>query len=104
MGENKRFTVQIDAEAVTALTEHARFLARVSEKAAKRLVREFYEKASSLESLAERNPFVAETVIAGEGYRKLLFEKRYLLIYIVEGDTVYVDDVVDCRKEYSWLL
>jgi hypothetical protein len=30
--------------------------------------------------------------------------KRYLLIYQIKGDTVYVDYVVDCRQDYGWLL
>jgi hypothetical protein len=37
-------------------------------------------------------------------YRKLLFEKRYLLIYQIKGNTVYVDAMVDCRQDYGWLL
>ncbi len=37
-------------------------------------------------------------------YRKLLIAKRYLLIYLVKGDKVYVDAVVDCRQDYGWLL
>jgi hypothetical protein len=37
-------------------------------------------------------------------YRKLLLEKRYLLIYQIKGTFVHVDAVVDTRQEYGWLL
>lgn len=31
-------------------------------------------------------------------------EKRYLLIFQIQEDIVYVDYVVDCRQDYAWLL
>lgn len=31
-------------------------------------------------------------------------EKRYLLIFQIREDIVYVDYVVDCRQDYAWLL
>jgi hypothetical protein len=37
-------------------------------------------------------------------YRKLLLEKKYLLVYQIKENTVYVDAVLDTRQEYSWLL
>ena len=42
--------------------------------------------------------------IPSDKYRFLLFEKRYMLLFQVIEDTVYVDYVLDCRKEYSWLI
>lgn len=37
-------------------------------------------------------------------YRKLLVDKRYLFIYKIKDNTVYLDYVVDCRQEYPWLI
>ncbi|MCG2788520.1 MAG: type II toxin-antitoxin system RelE/ParE family toxin, partial [Actinomycetia bacterium] len=36
--------------------------------------------------------------------RKMLICKRYLLIYQIKGNIVYVDYIVDCRQDYEWLL
>ena len=37
-------------------------------------------------------------------YRKKLVAKRYLLIYQIKGNNVFVDYILDCRQEYKWLL
>ncbi len=100
----KPYTVVISDEAAQMLVSHARFLAQVSEKASLRLVNEFYEKAESLEQLPERNPWLADPLIPTGRYRKLLFAKRYLLIYQIKKSTVLVEAVVDTRQEYGWLL
>ena len=102
--EGNKFSVIISDEAVQMLISHARFLARVSEVAALRLVDEFNEKTKSLEEFPERNPWFDDPLIPGRKYRKLLMAKRYLLVYQVKADTVYVDAVVDCRQDYGWLL
>jgi hypothetical protein len=36
-------------------------------------------------------------------YRKLLVDRRYLLIYQIKDDTVRIDYMVDCRQDYVWL-
>jgi len=102
--ENKIYKVIISDEATQMLVSHARFLAQVNETAALQLIAEFNEKAKSLEGFPERNPWLSDDLVPASKYRKLLMAKRYLLIYQVKGDTVYVDAVVDCRQDYGWLL
>ena len=34
----------------------------------------------------------------------IIVTKRYLLIYQIKDNTVYVDYVPDCRQDYKWLL
>lgn len=102
--ENKRYDVVISDEATQMLVSHTRFLAQVSEAAALRLIQSFQEKAGSLKQFPERNPWLADPLIPAGKYRKLLFEKRYLLIYQIKESAVYVDAVVDTRQDYGWLL
>ncbi|MFZ5436229.1 MAG: type II toxin-antitoxin system RelE/ParE family toxin [Bacillota bacterium] len=102
--ENKIYKVVISDEAAQMLVSHARFLAQVSETAAHQLIAEFNEKAKSLEQFPERNPWLSDPLVPAGKYRKLLMAKRYLLIYQVKEDNVYVDAVVDCRQDYGWLL
>lgn len=102
--ENKRYDVLISDEATQMLVSHARFLAQVSEAAALRLIEVFQEKAKSLEQFPERNPWLNAPLISTGKYRRLLLEKRYLLIYQIKEFTVYVEAVVDTRQDYSWLL
>lgn len=86
------------------LVSHARFLAQVSEAVAIRLINAFQESVSSLKQFPERKPWLNDPLIPNCKYRKLLFEKRYLLVYQIKGTTVYVDAVVDTRQDYGWLL
>lgn len=37
-------------------------------------------------------------------YHKMFIEKWYLVLYQIKDDTVYVDYILDCRKDYSWLV
>ncbi|MBS3977903.1 MAG: type II toxin-antitoxin system RelE/ParE family toxin [Syntrophomonadaceae bacterium] len=102
--KNRRYDIVVSDEATQMLVSHARFLAQVSESAALRLMETFYEKAKSLEVFPERNPWLKDPLIPTGKYRKLLFEKRYLLIYQIKENVVYVDAVVDTRQDYGWLL
>jgi plasmid stabilization system protein ParE len=101
---NKRYDVVISGEATQMLISHARFLAQVSEPAALRLIEAFQEQAKSLEQFPERNPWLTDPLIPTGKYRKLLLEKRYLLVYQIKKGTVYVDAVIDTRQDYGWLL
>jgi len=33
-----------------------------------------------------------------------LVGKRYLILYQIKGQMVYVDYIVDCRQDYEWLI
>jgi Plasmid stabilisation system protein. len=101
---NKRYDVVISGEASQMLVSHARFLAQVNEQAALRLIEDFQTKAKSLEQYPERNPWLTDPLIPTGKYRKLLLEKRYLLVYQIKKRLVYVDAVVDTHQDYGWLL
>ena len=101
---SKIYKVIISEQASQMLVSHARFLAQVSETAALSLITEFSEKAKTLEQFPERNPWLSDPRVPAGKYRKLLMAKRYLMVYQVKGNSVYVDAVVDCRQDYGWLL
>jgi plasmid stabilization system protein ParE len=86
------------------LMDHVRFLARVSETAAARLIHEFETNATKLETNPEIYPWLSDPLFPHHKYRKMLFEKRYLIIYQVKDKFIYIDAVVDCRQDYRWLL
>ena len=103
-GGNKKYTVIIQDTATEMLLSHARFLAQVSETAANRLVEEFVSKSKTLEHMPERCPWLTDDTIPQHKYRRLIFEKQYILIYQIIGDKVYIDAMIDCRQDYNWLL
>ena len=104
MPDAKKHIVVIQERAKDMLVAHARFLSQVSQSAAERLIADFSEKASSLEYNPERCPWLNDPMIPSYKYRKLLFSKRYLLIFQVIDTTVSIDAMVDCRQDYGWLL
>ena len=104
MPESRKYTVVVQERAKDMLVEHARFLSQVSMSAANRLIDDFSAKASSLEYNPERCPWLNDPMVPSYKYRKLLFNKRYLLIFQVIDSTVTIDAMVDCRQDYGWLL
>ncbi|WP_425057917.1 hypothetical protein SCACP_24840 [Sporomusa carbonis] len=100
---DKRYHVIISERAGEMLVQHTRFLAQVSPQAADKLRMDIIEAAKSLQEFPERGSWLVDPVLPANVYRKLLVDKRYLLIYKIKDDTVYIDYMVDCRQGYSWL-
>lgn len=98
------YSVVVSERAAQMLVSHASFLANVNVEAANRLTSEFVETANSLGNMPQRHPWLRGDYIPRNTYRFALFEKRYMLIFQIVDDVVYVDYVVDCRQDYRWLL
>lgn len=98
------FRVEISKRAAQMLVSHAAFLAKVSPEKAEQLVASFESAAKSLEKMPYRCPRISYEYMSGRKYRSLLFEKRYLIIYQISDETVFIDYILDCRQEYDWLL
>lgn len=104
MAEMNEYQVVISSRATQMLVSHAAFLAKVSVDAANKLVDEFEKSADSLREFPMRCPWFEQPYIPHNKYRSLLFGKRYLMIFQIRDNTVYVDYVVDCRRDYQWLI
>ena len=98
------YSVVVSERAAQMLVSHASILANVNVEAANRLTSEFVETANSLRNMPQRHPWLRGDYIPRNTYRFALFEKRYMLIFQIVDDIVYVDYVVDCRQDYRWLL
>ncbi|MBP2654236.1 MAG: plasmid stabilization system [Firmicutes bacterium] len=101
--EDKRYQVIISDRAGEMLVQHAHFLAQVSLAAADKLRVDIIESAKSLQEFPERGSWIVDSALPLNVYRKLLVDRRYMLIYKIKGDKVYIDYMVDCRQEYAWL-
>ena len=98
------YQVIMSKRAAKQLVEQAVFVARLEEGLANKLVSEFRTAADSLEKFPYRNPILRSEIFTTEKYRKMIFAKRYLLIYQIKGERVYIEYVVDGRQDYQWLL
>ena len=99
----RRYKVSISSEARQMLREHVYFLARVNPDAAENLRKEIIANIRSLEKMPERFPFF-EPENRKSAYRKMFVPNWYLVLYLIEGDNVYVEYVLDCRQDYEWLI
>jgi hypothetical protein len=102
--KNKLYKVIVSDRASDMLMQHVRFMAQVSLQAADKLRVKIIEAAKSLENFPERNSWLLDAVLPVRKYRKMIISKRYLIIYQIKADTVYVEYILDCRQDYQWLL
>lgn len=104
MDEQNKYTVIVSEYAKQMLVSHAAFLAQTSVNAAQRLADSFEKIAGSLEFMPQRCTWLTNEFIPRNMYRYILFEKRYMIIFQIKDNTVYVDHVIDCRQDYEWLI
>jgi len=93
------YNITISDDALSMLDQHAEFLANVNQNAAKKFVDTVLENIESLITLPERCPFYDNPFIPEKRYRMLLSNKRYLILYEISEGTVFVDYIIDCRKD-----
>ena len=104
MAGSKRYKVIVSDRAKRMLGTHIRFMAQVSKEAAAAKKKEIMTAMRSLCQTPQRFPFFEEAYITPNKYHKMFIEKWYLVLYQIQDDTVYVEYVLDCRKDYSWLI
>jgi len=95
---DKEYHVYIAPAANDRMAEHVEFVARFSEDAAYRLVDALMDGIRSLKQMPFRNPAYNRPYLPVDKYRSLVINKRYRIVYQVEDDCVYVDDIQDSRQ------
>lgn len=55
----------------------------------------------SLDQLSHWFPYFEEAFIPSNKYNKMFVAKWYIILYQIKDDTVYVEYILDCRKNYS---
>lgn len=101
---DKEFSVTISPRAAQMMISHAAFLGTVDENAAQQIKEEFVKTAGSLSRLPYRGKRLEKPFADCDDYRYLIFSRWYLLVYTIEDNEVYVDQVIDGRQDYRWLF
>jgi len=102
----EKYKVLLAGRADKMLLAHTEFLSRVSIVAARRLLNDFKKVTAFLAENPLQFPFADELDVPDippETYRKCLFDKRYKAIYLVGGNEVYIDAIIDTRQENKGL-
>lgn len=101
---DKKYKVIVSDRAKRMLGAHIRFMAQVNKDAASTKKKEIITAIRSLNHMPQRFPFFEEAYIPQNKYHKMFIEKWYLILYQIQDDTVYVEYIVECRKDYNWLI
>lgn len=101
---DKKYQVIISDRAKRMLGTHIRFMSQVNKDAAVVKKKELVTAIRFLECMPQRFPFFEEEYIPPNKYHKMFVERWHLVLYQIQDDTVYVDYILDCRKDYSWLI
>ncbi len=104
MTENKKDKVIVSDRAKRMLGTHIRFMAQANKEAAAARKKEIMAAMRSLSQMPQRFPFFEEPYITSNKYHKMFIKKWYLVLYQIQDDTVYVEYILGCRKDYSWLI
>ena len=100
----KLYKVVVADKAKEALGEIIAYIAADSLQNAQSVKTEIIKALNSLAVLSERFPFLEGDFIPYNKYRKMVVLKRFLVIYQLKAETVYVDFVLDCKQDYGWLI
>lgn len=104
MTESMKYKVIVSDRAKRMLGTHIRFMAQVSKEAAAAKKKEIMTAIRSLSQMPQRFTFFEELYIVPNKYHRMFVEKWYLVLYQIQDDTVYVEYILDCRKDYGWLI
>ncbi len=98
------YTVIISDLAAKEFSNHLAFLANVSKSAAVDLKKRMMEALRKLETMPNRFPFFQEPYVPNNKYHKMFVQNWYLVLYQIRDERVYVDYILDCRQDYTWLI
>jgi plasmid stabilization system protein ParE len=107
MGKNEtadEYEVILSEAARQMLIEHIRFLAQADADTARKIKELLMDSIRSLTRFPARHPFMSADFLPANKYRKMVIEKRYLILYQVKDQIVFVDWILDCRQDYRWLI
>jgi addiction module toxin, RelE/StbE family len=99
----ERYNVKILPKAQEDMAEIVDYLNTLSSKAALAYYDLLIEEISSLSEMPERCALARDAQLRLRGYRVLLV-KKYLVFFVVIGDTVQIRRIVYGRRQYEHLL
>lgn len=97
------YKIKIYPAAKQDLLDIIDYLNTLSPDAALRYYDLLTEEIASLSYMPERCPHPKDLALAAKGYRCMVV-KKYLVFYVVTGDTVQIRRILYGRRDYSSLL
>jgi plasmid stabilization system protein ParE len=91
-------------KALENLNKIYRFISNVNERAAAETYNAILDKVELLKSFPAIAPLEPLLVGCKRQLRALLVKKIYKVIYYIEGETIYISNVWDCRQNPQRLI
>lgn len=101
MKKQPKISVVITNKAKAKMLKHVDFLAKVNPAAAQKLHNDLLEAAKSLSEMPERCQYFNVKGLPPRTYRRLVLQKRYLLVFEIMEDKVAILDIIDGRQDNS---
>lgn len=98
------YVVTWSPQASEDVIECAKFIKKVSKEAAIKFVKQIYEMTDGLKDFPERNPVFKTPKTIAAVFRKFVFNKRYILVYLINENNIYIYRVLDARRNFGSLL
>jgi mRNA-degrading endonuclease RelE of RelBE toxin-antitoxin system len=95
----KKYNIRVAPAVNDRIAGHFEFLARVNENAAYKLLDKLIEDIKFLETDPQINPYLDRPYIEPGKYRYKLSYGHYRIVYQIVNDTVFIDDIQDCRQD-----
>ncbi|MBO4666977.1 MAG: type II toxin-antitoxin system RelE/ParE family toxin [Bacilli bacterium] len=100
----EKFNIIISSKAQSDLAECIGFVLNVSKDAAIKLANDIYSAINALSTFPERNPIFDMPKAFPFIVRKLIVNKRYIVLYALENSNVIVYRVIDSRRQFDYLI
>lgn len=88
--------ILISNKAKLDLYLHSFYKRKYSKSSSKKFFEDFNSSIQSLSLF----PYMYPKISANNSYRKVLFNKKYLIIYLIENDIIYIDSIINCKQNY----
>ena len=69
---------------------------KYSPHSAKEFFKDFNSKIQSLSLF----PYMYPKLLSDNSYRKILFNKKYIILYTIYNNNIYIDSVLYCGQDY----
>jgi mRNA-degrading endonuclease RelE of RelBE toxin-antitoxin system len=97
--DKKKYQILVSPSANDRANEHFEFMARVSVATAERLLDTLMKDMYALDINPAACPPYDRPFITKNKYRYKLSAKRYRIVFTIEDDIIFVDDIEDCRQD-----
>ncbi len=98
------YKIIISEKAMEMLSTHIAFIANVSKEAAIKQKNKLLTEIKEISNMPEKYPWLSNELLPANKYHKKIVDKRYIIIYQVKANNIFVDYIIDGRQDYNWLL